>query len=796
MIPRTATLLRHSLRTRLLIATVGVTGVILAAVILWGYFNVLNRLEVDARQRAAAMAEGSADKIDSELSRLQGLVQGMALVFETQALAVPFDQVRALQAATLEAHPQIQGMAIALLPELKPADWPDAAPAVYRHGHGLGYRELAREEGTYIGRDWFHLPRYLEEGTWSEPYLRSGGLKMVTYSVPLHIPSETGPRFAGVVTADIDVGWLDRVVAELPVGRHGYGFLMTHNGTYVSHPVSAVVFNETVFSIAEARGDAALRATGQRMVSGQPGLLSWISWAHQEPSWLAWHPLATTDWTMGTVVSQAELRADIRRLSQEDALVGLLGMVLLVLAVWLVARSITRPVTALGAAAATLASGDLEAALPVPKGRDEVALLTVAFGTMRDNLRRYIADLAETTAARERMNGELRIAHDIQMDLVPKTFPPFPERDDMDLFAVMEPAREVGGDFYDFFALDDERLVLAIGDVSGKGVPAALFMAVTRSFLRSAFRVDDDPGRALCRVNEDLAESNEACMFVTLFCAVVRLQDGWVDYANAGHNPPLMVDAQGRIDWIGKPYGPAAGAMPDSLYTTGRFRLTRGAMLLLYTDGVTEAMDPAGNLYGTDRLAERLEASRALDCRGCLNALLDDIRSHAAGTEQSDDITMLMFKHLEEGLNGASPLQEEGAGILRLDIANRPDALSDALDRVDAFIETARAAPRLADAVRLVLEELLTNTIKYGYDDAAEHRIQVVLGLGPPATLCIEDDGHAFDPVAGMPTLDPTGSVEDRPIGGLGLHLVRSQTASLRYRRSEGRNRLEIVFPD
>ncbi len=796
MIPRTATPLRHSLRTRLLISTVGVTGVILAAVILWGYFNVLNRLEMDARQRAAAMAEGSADKIDSELALLQGLVQGMALVLKTQAPAIPFDQVRALQAATLEAHPQIQGMTIALLPELKPADWPDAAPAIYRRGHGLGDLELAREEGTYIGRDWFHLPRHLEEGTWSEPYLRSGGLKMVTYSVPLHIPSEAGPRFAGVVTADIDVGWLDRIVAELPVGRQGYGFLMTHNGTYISHPVSAVVFNETVFSIAEARGDEALRATGQRMVSGQPGLLSWISWAHQEPSWLAWHPLATADWTMGTVVSQAELRADIRRLSQEDALVGLIGLGLLVLAVWLVARSITRPVTALGAAAATLASGDLDAPLPVPKGRDEVALLTAAFGTMRDNLRRHIADLAETTAARERMNGELRIAHDIQMDLVPKTFPPFPERDDMDLFALMEPAREVGGDFYDFFALDDARLVLAIGDVSGKGVPAALFMAVTRSFLRSAFRVDDDPGRALCRVNEDLAESNEACMFVTLFCAVVNLQDGRVEYANAGHNPPLLVDAQGRVDWIGKPYGPAAGAMPGSLYTTGRFSLTRGALLLLYTDGVTEAMDPGGRLYGTDRLAERLEASRALDCRGCLNALLDDIRSHAAGTEQSDDITMLMFKHLEDGLNGASPPREEGAGILRLDIGNRPEDLSDALDRVEGFIGAGRIAPRLADAVRLVLEELLTNTIRYGYDDAAEHRIEVVLGLGPPVTLCIEDDGHAFDPVASMPSVDPAGSVEDRPIGGLGLHLVRSQTASLRYRRSEGRNRLEIVFPD
>lgn len=792
---RMQTAFRHSLRARLLVWTVGVTGLVLAAVILWGHFTVKARIEADARQRVALLAEGSADKIDAELAILQGLVEGMALVLETQSLAIDFQQVRELQEAALESHPQLHGMTLALLPEYRPEAWPDAAPAVYRRRHGLGYRLLGAEHEAYVGEDWFHLPRYLDQGTWSEPYLWSGGLKLVTYSVPIRLSTEHGPRFVGVVTADIQVGWLDDVIGALPLGQHGYGLLMTHNGTYVSHPISAVVFNETVFSIAEARADEGLRAIGQRMVSGEPGLVPWVSWAHAEPSWLAWQPLATADWTMATVISQAELHHEVRRLSQQDVIVGLIGIGALVLVVWLVARSITRPIGALGTAAATLASGDLDAPLPPPRGRDEIARLTRAFAAMREDLRRYIADLAATTAARERLNGELRIAHDIQMDLVPKTFPPFPERDDMDLFAIMEPAREVGGDFYDFFALDGDRLVLAIGDVSGKGVPAALFMAVTRSFLRSAFRVDDDPGRALVRVNQDLAESNEACMFVTLFCAVIRLSDGRVEFANAGHNPALMIDPSGASRWIGKPFGPAAGAMPGVTYVSGQISLDPGAILLLYTDGVTEAMDPADRLYGTERLAERMETNRALDCRGCLKVLLADIRAHAAGTEQSDDITMLMFKSLERGramTQGSGDVADETATGLRLQVRNDLEALSEALDRVESFLEAREATPSLVFGARLVIEELLTNTIKYGYDDADTHWIALTLDLGQPVRLRIEDDGHAFDPLGQATDVALDAPVETRPIGGLGLHMVRSRAASMRYQRVDGMNRLNI----
>jgi len=633
------------IRNRLLLWTVGVTGALLIAVIAWNYLNVLTRLEEEARDRATFLAAGSAEMIDARLGPIQGLIRGLALGLEIHALDLSFAAVRDLLFSTLRDHPEIYGSTVALLPEMKPRDWPDAAPYVWRDGNRLGYEDLDLGYGAHISEDWFALPRYLSRDVWSEPYLWTTGVKMVTFSSPIHLPTPNGPVFAGVVTCDIDLSWLDAVIAELPLGEQGYGLLITRNGTYISHPLKDLILNESVFSIAEARDDPSLRQTGQRMVSGDPGLIPWVSWRGGLETWLAWQPLKTANWIMGTVISKEELEAEILRFSRSEALVGGVGLLLLVVAVWLVARSITRPLIALGGAARTLASGALDAPLPSPHGKDEVAELTQAFRIMRDNLKRYIADLAETTAARERMKAELNVAHSIQMDLVPKTFPPFPERTDLDIHAIMEPAREVGGDFYDFFFLDRERLVLAIADVSGKGVPAALFMAVTRSFLRAEFKVETDPGRVLTRVNQELAEANDSCMFVTLFCVVYHTVSGEIEYANAGHNPPLLRRAGGEAEWISRPAGPVAGPLPGLVYATGHGRLEEGDALLLYTDGVTEAMDPDNRLYGNQRLRDQVTAEETdLDGRAILSRLQADIRVHAAGAEQSDDITLLILR--------------------------------------------------------------------------------------------------------------------------------------------------------
>ena len=267
---------------------------------------------------------------------------------------------------------------------------------------------------------------------------------------------------------------------------------------------------------------------------------------------------------------------------------------------------------------------------------------------MRDDLEQHIDELRESTAAQERMHSELRIAAGIQMDLVPRTFPPFPERHDLDLFATLVPAREVGGDFYDFVEVDGDRVCLAIADVSGKGVPAALLMAVGRSFLRSLLREGGSPAEVVRALNEEIAAENEACMFITMFLAVADLRTGEVRYASAGHNPPFHVKADGAATQVPRVRGVALGARPGMVYDEGTLTMAPGDVLFLYTDGVSEAMDAGNVMFTEPRIGVELETAVAggASCESVVEHLLAAVRAHADGVEQFDDVTMLAFRYL------------------------------------------------------------------------------------------------------------------------------------------------------
>jgi sigma-B regulation protein RsbU (phosphoserine phosphatase) len=260
-----------------------------------------------------------------------------------------------------------------------------------------------------------------------------------------------------------------------------------------------------------------------------------------------------------------------------------------------------------------------------------------------------MAELARTAQARERIESELRIGRAIQMSLIPKTFPPFPTRSDFALHALLEPAREVGGDFYDFFLTDDDHLCLAVGDVSGKGVPAALFMAVTRTFLKALAREERSPSRVLERLNDELAEGNDASMFVTLFFAVVDLRRGLMRYASGGHPSPLLARPDGTVSTLPRPRGPLVGALEGMTFDEGEKTLERDDRLLVFTDGVTEAMTAKGELFGDDRTARALSALAALSCREIVAGLRERLVRFADGADQSDDIALLLFTYSGKG---------------------------------------------------------------------------------------------------------------------------------------------------
>src|SRR5262249_5132819 len=244
--------------------------------------------------------------------------------------------------------------------------------------------------------------------------------------------------------------------------------------------------------------------------------------------------------------------------------------------------------------------------------------------------------LIEAYIEKERMEEALKLAHDIQMSMLPKIFPPFPERREFDIFATIAPAKEVGGDFYDFFFIDNDHLCFAVGDVSGKGVPASLFMAVTKTLFRAIASNGGTPGEILARLNAEICRDNESCMFVTLFCAILNIRTGQVDYSNGGHNLPYYLHQRGvsPLENLG---GRVLGLVEQTLYASERMVLAPGEALLLYTDGVTEAMNRSETLYSDQRLEQFLGTNRGSAPRQIIGDLIDDVKQFAGGAPQSDD---------------------------------------------------------------------------------------------------------------------------------------------------------------
>ena len=380
----------------------------------------------------------------------------------------------------------------------------------------------------------------------------------------------------------------------------------------------------------------------------------------------------------------------------------------------------------------------------------------------------------ELDKQRERIAGELQIATGIQMSMVPKTFPPFPERHDLDMAATIVPAKEVGGDLYDFF-IRDEKLFFCVGDVSGKGVPAALVMAVTRTTFRNLSAHEDSPGRIVQAMNDNLSSMNESNMFVTFFCGVLDLANGHLRYCNAGHNPPYTLTN------VIKPL-PVEPNLP--LGIMGGYEFKEQEMpfryddaIFLYTDGLTEAENAAHEQFGEVRMEKNLHGRKSAQAH--LDVIKKDVQAFVGDAPQSDDLTILFIHYV--------PCSH------RLLLKNSVDQISLLPAFVQEAVKASKLNSELEGSLNLALEEAVTNVVLYAYPEGTEGDVIVDAAVTDKAlTFTITDTGKPFDPTA-RPDVDINAGVEDRPIGGLGIHLVRQIMDDVRYERRGNKNVLIIT---
>ncbi|QGY41945.1 SpoIIE family protein phosphatase [Pseudodesulfovibrio cashew] len=635
---------RRGLAFKLALSILGCALLVVAAILAYTYQYSRDIILRQSREHSRSLAIETASRIDSVLAGVQKVASNIAFSLEDASLTE--EEILDLNRRVLANNPEIYGMAIAFEPYFLTPDKLYFAPYHYRSGNRIAYTNLGSPQYRYFYMDWYQLPKELGRAVWTEPYSDEGGgnVTMATYSVPFYRTEHGQQVFAGVVTADISLDWLQEMVHEIKLFDTGYAFLISRYGTFVTHPEKHLVMNQTIFSLAEETGSTQLRQVGRDMVEGKRGFVQLKEDRGEAKRYLYYTGLKNGGWSLGVVFPKSEMMADVYSLSKATGLIGLGGFAVLALVVIVVARRITWPLTELSGSALEIASGNLDLKLPDIGSNDEVGELAESFWIMKTSLKRHIANLTATTAAKERIESELRIARDIQMGILPKLFPAFPDRDEFEVFASIEPAKEVGGDLYDFFFVDETHFCFLVGDVSGKGVPAAFFMAVTKTLLKVVSERGLDPGEVLTKVNSDLAADNESCMFVTLFLAVIDIETGETRYANAGHNPPIFLKKGEKPEWVPPLGEPVAGIMEGFEYSTKTMVMDPGDILFIYTDGVTEAMNPAKQIYSDDRLMDLLTSMRDPAATAMIRDIDTSIKDFTQGAEQSDDITMLAMR--------------------------------------------------------------------------------------------------------------------------------------------------------
>jgi len=495
----------------------------------------------------------------------------------------------------------------------------------------------------YFTFDWYQLAKLLDRPCWTEPYFDFNpnaiySKEMIaSYCKPLK--DENG-KYVGTISVDMSLGWLSETISAVKPYPHSYSMMIGRGGTYFVHPDSTKLFYETIYTETLEKDDPDRVALGKAMQAGEEGMKRMMM--DNEDCYVLYKPLGETGWSVAIVCPVSDILSGYKRLRISVILVVILGLMLMWFLISRVIRRELEPLGRLTSQARTIASGEFDKVLPDNGRVDEVGELTRSFSGMQHSLVSYVEELKKTTAQKASIESELKVASDIQMAMVPRIFPAFPKRNDIDLYASMTPAKEVGGDLYDYFE-QQNHIYLCVGDVSGKGIPASLFMAVTRNLFRIIAQQGHSPVEVAEQINTFLSQDNDQAMFVTMFIGRIDMATGRFDFCNCGHNPPMVDGKFLPLKYTNRPLGlwdgvPFQGETIDDI---------RGRQLLLYTDGLNEAENDRQEILGNDRLMKLMEGAGKLSAREVIKRLQEAVERHRNGASPNDDLTLLCFRLLQ-----------------------------------------------------------------------------------------------------------------------------------------------------
>ncbi len=595
--------------------------------------------------------ETTNDKVEGMLDKVEvSAVNNLAEIQES--LGTPEEILNALEKELL-LNPHIVGYGVGFNPDYYPEKGRWFEPYVARRDNGQIERlQIGSDQHDYLNAKWFRETLETGKGQWSDPYYDEAGAKTIlcTFSAPV---VDNEGNTVGVFGADIPLQWLYEELSRLneQVNRKSYfrkrfdneriySFILGRDGVYIAHPEMERTLTGSYFDFAGTEMSEEYRQIGEEMLAGKKS--SKTTYMDGIRSVVYYSPLSRAGWSMAIVVPTSALYRPGKVIATIILLLMGIGLLVTSLISGLSTRRATRPLKYLATSAEEIAKGNFNTPLPEIKQNDEIRLLRDSFEDMQHSLSSYVDKLTTATAQRASLENELDIARKIQMAMLPKTYPPYPERNDIDIYGMLTPAKAVGGDMFDF-VLRDDKLFFCVGDVSGKGLPSALWMAMIVAVFRTQVANEIRPEKIVTTLNDALSARNELMMFATFFLGVLDLTTGELTYCNAGHEAPLLLGGD-QPEFLDIESNIPLGVMAEWNYKVQQKTLAPGTTLFLYTDGLTEAEGKDHAQFGKDNVVAVLNTP-STSAEILIGTVTDAVQNFVGDAEQSDDLTLFAISY-------------------------------------------------------------------------------------------------------------------------------------------------------
>lgn len=788
----------HSVAMRTTCIILIVVSVIMITVGIWQMMYVRSVVAEETNRQASRSMLGAIGVMENRLSNVETAVNTAASYAHMFA---PHETLcRTLLNRLIDASTDISAVTLLYEAYYFPEYGRYFAPTTVRNADGsIEEDEIGGPENDfcYLETDsnWVYTNK-LDKGYWCLPYVDSMSTRraMVTYSVPIH--DETGHTFA-VLCADVALDWVQALVEKAKPYAFSKVFVVGRDSQYVCHPNTSWIQSVNIIEQARKQQDTSYVNMVDRMMKWQRGLdtmdISFLmpdgdGKKNQTKSFVYYAPVENVQWSICFTIPENMIMQGPNHLTAIMFVLLIMLLVAISLSLFYIIRSQLKPLVMLADKTREISHGNFNVSLPEFQSNDEISNLRNSFVEMQQSLSRYIEELQQTTASKASIESELHVASDIQMSMLPKIFPPYPDRNDIDIYGELTPAKSVGGDLFDFY-IRDEKLFFCIGDVSGKGVPASLVMAVTRAQFRTVSAHEAAPDKIITTINDAMADGNDSNMFVTLFVGALDLPSGRLRYCNAGHDAPYLVryDETTQVSELPCDSNIPVGVMPGWKFSSQEAMIAPQTTIFLYTDGLTEAEDINHAQFGADRIIKHIMSAQtpnSISPRAIISEMKEAVHAFVNDAEQSDDLTMLSVQYTKQQL----AVRYENSITLPNDIQTVPQLSA----FVDEVCETAGYDMATTLKINLAIEEAVVNVMNYAYPAGVKGEVYIGAQINDVRLkFVISDSGTPFDPTA-KAEVDTTLSAEERSIGGLGIHLIRQIMDSINYERIEGKNVLTL----